>query len=75
VNTLHKGDDVVVVVVIVVVIITTTTKHIYTDAKSGNSWHMFNCKKFPKLQIRPPSLILLMIHPRIGEYFPAIAEK
>jgi hypothetical protein len=23
----------------------------------------------------PPSLILLMIHPRIGEYFPAKAEK
>jgi hypothetical protein len=36
---------------------------------------MFNCKKFPKLHIRPPSLILLMIHPRIGEYFPAKAEK
>jgi hypothetical protein len=36
---------------------------------------MFNCKKFPKLHIRPPCLILLMIHPRIGEYFPAKAEK
>jgi hypothetical protein len=36
---------------------------------------MFNCKKFPKLHIRPPSLILLMVHPRIGEYFPAKAEK
>jgi hypothetical protein len=47
----------------------------YTNAKSGNSWHMFNCKKFPKLHIRPRSLILLMIHPRIGEYFPAKAEK
>jgi hypothetical protein len=49
--------------------------NIYTNAKSGNSWHMFNCKKFPKLHIRPPRLILLMIHPRIGEYFPAKAEK
>jgi hypothetical protein len=36
---------------------------------------MFSCKIFPKLHIRPPSLILLMIHPRIGEYFPAKAEK
>jgi hypothetical protein len=34
-----------------------------------------NCKKFPKLHMRPPSLILLMIHPRIDEYFPAKAEK
>jgi hypothetical protein len=50
-------------------------KHIYTNAKSGNSWHMLNCKKFPKLHIRPLSLILLMIHPRIGEYFPAKSEK
>jgi hypothetical protein len=47
----------------------------YTNAKSGNSWHMFNCKKFPKSHIRPSSLILLMIHSRIGEYFPAKAEK
>jgi hypothetical protein len=45
------------------------------NAKSDNSWHMFNCKKFPKLHIRPPSQILLMIHPSIGEYFPAKAEK
>jgi hypothetical protein len=36
---------------------------------------MFGCQKFPKLHIRPPSLILLMIHPRIGEYFPAKAEQ
>jgi hypothetical protein len=36
---------------------------------------MLNYKKFPKLHIRPPSLILLMIHPRIGEHFPAKAEK
>jgi hypothetical protein len=50
-------------------------EHIYTDAKGGNSWHMFNCKKFPKLHIRPPSLILLIKYPRKGEYFPAKAEK
>jgi hypothetical protein len=47
----------------------------YTNAKSGNSWHMFNCKEFPKLHIRPPSQILLMKYPRIGEYFPAKAER
>jgi hypothetical protein len=50
-------------------------KHIYTDVNSGNSWHMLNCKKFPKSRIRPPSLILLMVHPRIGENFPAKAEE
>ena len=26
----------------------------------NNSWHIFNCKKLLKLQIRPPSLILLI---------------
>ena len=30
------------------------------NAKICNSWHMFNCKKLFKLQIRPPSLILLI---------------
>ena len=30
-----------------------------TTAKIRNSWHMFNCKKLFKLQVRPPSLILL----------------
>jgi hypothetical protein len=70
VNILHKGDDdddddnn------------NNNNNNIYTNAKSGNPWHMFNCKKFPKLHIRPPSLILLMIHPRIGENFPAKGEK
>jgi len=29
-------------------------------AKICNSWHMFNCKKLFELQIRPPSLILLI---------------
>ena len=29
--------------------------------KICNSWHMFNCKKLFKLQIRPPSIILLII--------------
>jgi hypothetical protein len=66
-------------IIIRIIIITCTQTHIYkyiyTNAKSGNSWHMFNCKRFPKLHIRPPSLILLMIHPRTGEYFPAKAEK
>jgi hypothetical protein len=28
--------------------------------KIYNSWHMFNCKKFFKLHVRPPSLILLI---------------
>jgi hypothetical protein len=50
-------------------------RNTYTNAKSGNSWHMFNCKEFPKLHIRRPSLILLMKYPRIGEYFRAKAEK
>ena len=35
-------------------------EYIYTIAKICNSWHMFNCKKLFKLQIRPPSLILLI---------------
>jgi hypothetical protein len=28
--------------------------------KKSNSWHMFNCKKLFILQVRPPSLILLI---------------
>jgi hypothetical protein len=32
---------------------------------------MFNSKKLSKLQIRPPSLFLLIIKSRIGECFPA----
>jgi len=35
-------------------------EYIYTTAKICNSWHMFNCKEHFKLQIRPPSLILLI---------------
>ena len=35
-------------------------KYVYTTAKICNSWHMFNCKKLFKLQVRPPSLILLI---------------
>jgi len=35
-------------------------QYIYTTAKIYNSWHMFNCKKLYKLQIRPLSLILLI---------------
>ena len=34
--------------------------YIHTTAKICNSWHMFNCKKLFKLQIRPPSVILLI---------------
>ena len=32
----------------------------YTTAKICIPWRMFNCKKLFKLQIRPPSLILLI---------------
>ena len=38
-------------------------QYIYTNAKKKkncNSWHMFDCTKLFKLQIRPPSLILLI---------------
>ena len=35
-------------------------EYIYTTAKICNSWHTFNCKKLFKLQIRPPSPILLI---------------
>jgi hypothetical protein len=35
-------------------------EYIYTTAKICNSWHMFNCKKLFKLEIRPPRLILLI---------------
>jgi len=34
--------------------------YIHTTANICNYWHMFNCKKLLKLQIRPPSLILLI---------------
>ena len=34
--------------------------YIHTTAKICKSWHMFNCKKHFKLQVRPPSLILLI---------------
>ena len=35
-------------------------QYIHTTAKVCNSWHMFNCKKIFKLQIRPPSRIQLI---------------
>ena len=36
-------------------------EYIYTTAKICNFWHMFNCKKlFKLLEVRPPSLILLI---------------
>jgi len=41
---------------------------------NNNSWNMFNCKELFKLQIRPPSLFLLITYHRIGECFPAEAE-
>ena len=34
--------------------------YIYTTANICNSWHMLKCKKLFKLQIRTPSLILLI---------------
>ena len=38
----------------------TAPQYIYTYAKICNSWDMFSRKKLFKLQIRPPSLILLI---------------
>ena len=35
-------------------------QYIYTAAQICNSWHMSNCKELFKLQIRPPSLIVLI---------------
>ena len=37
-----------------------TPDYIYTTAKICNSWHMFNCEKVFKPQIRTSSLILLI---------------
>jgi hypothetical protein len=51
------------------------SQYVHTNAKICNSWNMFNCQKIFKLQIRPPSLFLLITYPRIGECFPAEAEK
>ena len=48
---------------------TCTRKHIY-NWKICNSWHMFNCKKLLKLQIRLPSLILLITKTQKGWIFP-----
>ena len=39
-------------------------QYIYTNTKICNSWHMFNCKKLFKLQVRPPSVILLITAPQ-----------
>jgi len=39
--------------------------------KSVNSWHMFNCKKLFKLQIRPPNLTLLITTSRDRWIFPS----
>jgi hypothetical protein len=53
----------------------TISEYVHTNAKICNSWNMFNCKKLSKLQIRPSSQCLLITYHRIGERFPAEAEK
>ena len=50
-------------------------QYIYTAAKICNSWHMFTCKEHFKLQIRPPSLILLITTSQDRWIFPAKTEK
>ena len=45
--------------------------HIYTNAKICNSWYLFNCKEIFKLQIRPSSLILLIIISQDKWIFPS----
>ena len=46
-------------------------KYIHTAAKICNYWHMFSCKKLFKLQIRPPSLILLITTSQDRWIFPS----
>ena len=46
-------------------------QYIYTVAKICNSWHMFNCKKLFKLQIRPPSVMLLIAASQDRGIFPS----
>ena len=46
-------------------------QYIYTTAKICNFWHMFNCKKFFKLQVRTPSLILLITTYQDRRIFPS----
>ena len=43
----------------------------YTTAKICNSWHMFNYKQLFRLQIRPPSLILLITTSQDRWIFPS----
>ena len=50
-------------------------EYIYTTAKICNSWHMFNCKKLFKLQIRPPRLILLFTTSQDRWIFPSQSWK
>ena len=52
-----------------------TLEYIYTNAKICNSRHVFNFKKLSELQVRTPSLILLIATSQVGGYFPAKAEK
>ena len=49
-----------------------TQINIYKCKKSvANSWHIFNCKKLFKPQIRPPSLILLITTSQDRWIFPS----
>ena len=45
--------------------------YVYTNEEICNSWHMFNCKKLFKLQVRPPSLILLITASQDRWIFPS----
>jgi hypothetical protein len=51
------------------------SQYVHTNAKICNYWNMFNCKKPFKLQVRPPSVLLLITYHRIGESFTAEDEK
>jgi len=50
-------------------------QYIHTTAKICNSWHMFNFKKHFKLQIRPPSLILLITTSQHRWIFPSQSSE
>ena len=54
---------------------TCTRIHIYTTVKICSSWHMFNCKKLFKLQIRQPSLILLISTSQDRSIFPSQSRE
>jgi len=50
-------------------------EYIYTGSKICNSWHMFSCKKLFKLQIRPPSLILVITTFQDRRIFPSQSRE